>query len=75
VSGQYPIFWVASGLIFFVNALFSVAQGYWLLGILQIVTAGMATIAAIYSRHYRQEPDNSSASKANSLSNTTAKPT
>jgi hypothetical protein len=73
VSGQYPIFWLASGLIFFANALFSVAEGYWLLGLLQIVTAGMATIAATYSRHARPEPDNSSASEASSLNSTTAK--
>jgi hypothetical protein len=40
-------------------------EGYWLLGLLQIVTAGMAAIAAIYSRHTRHEPDNSLASEAN----------
>jgi hypothetical protein len=66
VSGQYPVFWAASGCIFFANALLSMAEGYWLLGILQIVTSGMALIAAIYSRHARHEPDNASASEANS---------
>jgi hypothetical protein len=49
VSGHHPKFWVASGLIFFANALFSIAQGYWLLGVLQMVTAGMAAVAAVDS--------------------------
>lgn len=45
-SGQSPTFWIASGLIFSANALFSVIHGYWLLGVLQLVTAGMAALAA-----------------------------
>ena len=49
MSGQYPVFWVASGLIFFANALFSIVQGYWLLGVLQLVTSGMAALAAVSS--------------------------
>lgn len=49
MSGHYPIFWVVSGLIFFANALFSIVQGYWLLGVLQLVTAGMAAFAAVDS--------------------------
>ncbi len=49
VSGQSPSFWIASGLIFFANALFSIVHGYWLLGALQMVTAGMAALAAVES--------------------------
>jgi hypothetical protein len=48
-SGQSPTFWVASGLVFFANALFSIIHGYWLLGALQLVTAVMAALAAVES--------------------------
>jgi hypothetical protein len=51
MSDQYPIFWVVSGLIFFANALFSIAKGYWFLGFLQVITAGMAAVAAAHSSH------------------------
>jgi hypothetical protein len=73
VSGQYPSFWVVSGFVFLANALFSVAEGYWLLGLLQIATAAMATIAAIYSRHARRELNNLPASEARAPNNTAAK--
>jgi hypothetical protein len=53
-SGQSPTFWIASCLIFFANALFSIIHGYWLLGALQLVTAGMAALAAVESVDARQ---------------------
>jgi hypothetical protein len=53
VSGQSPTFWAVSGLIFFANALFTIAHGYWLLGVLQLITAGMAALAAVESLHAR----------------------
>jgi hypothetical protein len=54
VGGQSPIFWVVSGLIFFANALFVAVHGYWLLSILQMVTAAMAALAAVESLEARR---------------------
>jgi hypothetical protein len=54
VAAQSPIFWVTSGLVFFANALFAVVHGYWLLGILQMVTASMAALAAFESLEARR---------------------
>lgn len=53
MSGQSPTFWAVSGLIFFANALFTIVHGYWLLGVLQLITAGMAALAAVESLHAR----------------------
>jgi hypothetical protein len=54
VAAQSPIFWVTSGLIFFANALFVAVHGYWLLSILQMVTAAMAALAAAQSLEARR---------------------
>jgi len=54
VTGQSPIFWVVSGLIFFANALFVALHGYWLLSVLQLVTAAMAALAAVESLEDRR---------------------
>jgi hypothetical protein len=51
MSAQSPTFWVVAGLVFFANALFSMAKGYWLLGLLQVVTAAMAAVSAAHSAH------------------------
>lgn len=57
VAGRYPIFWLVSCLVFLANALYSLLQGYWLLGSLQAVTAAMAAVATVVSGHARPEPD------------------
>jgi hypothetical protein len=49
VSARSPHFWVVSGFIFFANALFSLSHGYWFLGLLQLVTAALAGVDALYS--------------------------
>jgi hypothetical protein len=49
VSALSPLFWVVSGLIFFANALFSLSRGYWFLGLLQLVTAALAAVDALYT--------------------------
>ncbi|HEY7071428.1 MAG TPA: hypothetical protein VH479_14975 [Acidimicrobiales bacterium] len=54
VTGQSPTFWVVSGLIFFANALFTIVHGYWLLGLLQLVTAATAALAAAESLEARR---------------------
>jgi hypothetical protein len=59
VSGQNRTFWVASGGIFLANALYSLLQGYWLPGLLQVATAGMAAIAAACSPRLGGDTDSS----------------
>jgi hypothetical protein len=49
VSAHSPTFWVVSGVIFFANALFTLSRGYWFLGLLQLVTAALAGVDAVYS--------------------------
>ena len=49
MSALSPLFWVVSGLIFFANALFSLSRGYWFLGLLQLVTAALAAVDALYT--------------------------
>jgi len=39
-----------SSLIFAVNAIFSMAHGYWFLGLCQVITAAVAVVAAYSSR-------------------------
>ena len=51
MSDQYPIFWIVNGLIFFANAFYSIVKGHWFLGFLQVITAGMAAVAAAHSSH------------------------
>jgi len=50
VPGQYPSFWAVSSLIFAANAIFSMAHGYWFLGLCQVITAALAVVAAYSSR-------------------------
>jgi len=50
VPGQYPSFWAVSSLIFAANAIFSMAHGYWFLGLCQVITAAVAVVAAYSSR-------------------------
>ena len=51
------MFWLVSCLVFVANALYSLIQGYWLLGTLQAVTAGMAAVATVASGQTRHQPD------------------
>ena len=57
MSGQNRTFWMASGAVFLANALFSIVEGHWLPGVLQLVTAGTAGVAAICSRQLGRDPD------------------
>jgi len=55
---RLPGFWAACSIIFLANAFLSVGEGYWLLGVLQLITAVAAAASAVGSTRKRlgEEP-------------------